>query len=125
MKKTGAFLLPLLIVSASLFFTSCCGKKKTTSTATTTAEVKRDFSAEGYVQAIVSATDLAGCTFLLQIPNDPAGADVMKQFEPSNLKEEFKKDQLAVWVKYSVKKGATSTCMAGPVVDISDIQLRK
>jgi hypothetical protein len=123
MKKISLFLLSMSVVCLLVFLSSCCCKKKATAT-TATAQVKRDFAAEGFVKATVSATDLDGCKFLLQIPSDPAGPDVMKQLEPTNLKEEFKKDQLAVWVKYTVKKGAMSTCMAGTVVDISDIQLR-
>jgi hypothetical protein len=48
-----------------------------------------------------------------------------KKLQPYNLSDEFKKDQLTVWVKYVPKKNVFNSCMAGQVVELSDIQLRK
>lgn len=104
---------------------SCKSKKKAAKDTTAATTPARDFAAEGYTKAMVVYTELDGCNYLLQLEHDPNGADVMKRLEPTNLKEEFKKDQLLVWIKYAPKKGAMSTCMAGPIVEIQDIQLRK
>lgn len=117
MKKL--FLFSLLIFSSSFLVSSCKCKKKATKEPAATTEVKKDFEKEGYVKAIVIYSDLDACRYLLVLANE-------KRLEPSaNLAPEFQQDQLAVWVKYSEKKGGMSACMAGTLIDISDIQIRK
>ena len=123
MKKVIVF--SLLLLPFSFLISSCHSKKKAAAETPVTPEVKRDFEAEGYTKATVIFFELDACRYLLELPHEPNGPDVMKRLEPAVLAEEFKKDQLAVWVKYTVKKGAMSACQAGPVVDIADIQLRK
>lgn len=118
MKKTLFF--SFLIFNFSFLISSCHCKKKTTSeTVIATPEIKKDFEAEGYVKATVVDYQLDACRYLLQLPDE-------KKLEPSpNLSPEFQKDQLAVWVKYIPKKGGMSVCMAGQMIEISDIQIRK
>lgn len=72
---------------------------------------------EGYIKATVVNLTLDGCSWMLQLEDG-------KKLEPVNLKEEFKKDKLNVWIQYQVKKGGMSVCMAGEVITISDIKLR-
>lgn len=100
--------------SMSIISCHCCKK----STSSEVKESKRDFEKEGYVKATVINYTLDGCTFLLQLADE-------KKLEPTNLSADFKKDQLAVWIKYMPKKGGVSICMAGQMVELSDIQIRK
>lgn len=117
MKKI--FLFSLFIINYSFFISSCHCKKKTTSSQNpTSAEQKKDFEQEGYIKAIVINYEVDGCHFLLRLEDG-------KKLEPSSLTDDFKKDQLAVWIKYTPKKNAASVCMAGQIVDLTDIQLRK
>ena len=120
MKKTFKFLLVFFLFNFFfLVFSSChCKKKITSASQPSTAEQKRDFEKEGYVKATVINYEVDGCTFLFKLSDE-------KKLEPTSLSAEFKKDQLAVWIKYTPKKGAVSTCMAGQVVELSDIQIRK
>ncbi len=114
MKKI--FFLAFFLFNFSFLIVSCHCKKKGTET---TTAVKRDFAAEGYVQATVISYEIDACKYLLKVSEE-------KKLEPSPaLSAEFQKDQLPVWVKYTPKKGGMSPCMAGQMVDISDIQLRK
>lgn len=85
----------------------------------------RDFEKEGYMKGTVIFYELDACKYIIQLVSDPTGPDVIKQLEPTNLAAGFQQDQLAVWVKYIPKKGAVSACMAGEIVEITDIQLRK
>ena len=119
MKKLFYFFLSLCFIPYTIYLTSCHCKKKTVSSEnTSTAEVKRDFEKEGYVKATVINYEVDGCAFMLQLEDG-------KKLEPSGLAADFKKDQLAVWIKYIPKKGGASICMAGQMVDLTDIQLRK
>jgi hypothetical protein len=79
---------------------------------------KMDFEKEGYAKATIISYQVDGCTFILQLSDG-------KKLQPYNLSDEFKKDQLTVWVKYVPKKNVFNSCMAGQVVELSDIQLRK
>jgi hypothetical protein len=120
-KKTGmkkVFLFSFFLFTFSFLTVSCHCKKKACFWTNRTVEVKKDFEKEGYVKATVINYTVDGCTFLLQLTDE-------KKLEPTNLSEEFKKDNLPVWIKYSPKKGAVSVCMAGQIVELSDIQLRK
>lgn len=117
MKKFINLFIAVVVLSSTFGISSCKCKKDATKT-TTTAVVK-DFEKEGYVKAIVIYSDLDACRYLLVLANET-------RLEPSaNLATEFQQDQLAVWVKYTEKKGGMSVCMAGTLVDISDIQIRK
>ena len=109
------------ICIGSVFISSCHCKKKAVEVYFSpdgTVQVSRNFEKEGYSKATVISYELDGCTYMLQLDNE-------QKLEPANLAAEFKKDKLAVWIKYSPKKNAASVCMAGQIVEISDIQLRK
>ena len=113
-------IVSLFVICNSLFIVSSCHcKRKATSETSTTPEVKRNFEQEGYVKAMVLYSELDACRYLLVLPNE-------KKLEPSpTLAPEFQKDKLTVWIKYMDKKGGMSVCMAGQMVVISDIQIRK
>ena len=125
MKKIFLSFITLLFISCAFFLNSCCCKKKAATQHLAPTEVKRDFEKEEYTKATVIFYEVDACKYILGLEPDLNGADVVKQLEPTNLGEEFKKDQLLVWIKYIPKKGGISVCMAGPMVDITDIQLRK
>ena len=112
-------IVPFLVVFSFLLFESCHCKKSAT------GSIVKNFAAEGYTKASIQLYQIDGCKFVLQLDSIIKGDDEGKRLEPLNLKEEFKKDKLLVWVKYVVKKGAVSTCMIGQVVDISEMELRK
>lgn len=138
MKKI--ILFSFLIFPFSFLIVSCHCKKKitsaaatTTSTATTTPtnanmsdeeikktqEQQKSFANGGYSRARVIYNNLDGCGYMIQLGDG-------KKLEPSKpLADEFKKDNLDVWVKYATKKGGMSVCMAGEMADITDIHLRK
>lgn len=69
---------------------------------------------DGFVKATVINYTLDGCTFMLQLEDG-------KKLEPVNLKEEFKKDNFKVWIKYQHYKG-NSICMAGEMVTVTAIE---
>lgn len=115
MKKTILFFFLIVIFS---FAMAACHCRKNAADSKTTSEVKRDFEKEGYIKATVINYTVDGCSFLLKLEGD-------KKLEATNLAAEFKKDQLTVWIKYAPNKKAVSICMAGPIVDLSDIQIRK
>ena len=130
-KKIFGLSFFLFFIFSSFSFSSCCGKKESTTTAPEVTETKssqasqRDFEKEGYVKATVVDSEVDACKYLLQLEPVPNGPEVLIRLEPTNLQEEFKKYQLAVWIKYAPKKGAVSSCMAGTIVELSDIQIRK
>lgn len=116
MKKIVSIIFSLFVLHSSFFLAACCGKKK--AIAQSSKEIKRDFENEGYIKATVIFYEVSGCEYVLKLEDE-------KKLEPSNLAADYKKDQLAVWLKYISKKGGMSVCMAGQMVDIIDIQLRK
>ena len=95
-------------------------KKKTSETIVDTHEQN------GFVKAIVINYAVDGCTFMLQ-PGDDAQevltGKVEKKLQPVNLREDFKKDNLKVWIKYQHFKG-NSICMVGEMVTITAIEKR-
>ncbi|MCD6065349.1 MAG: hypothetical protein K0S33_175 [Bacteroidetes bacterium] len=94
-----------LIVLFVLLLAGCKSAKNTT-----------DYAAQGYVKATVIKYEVESCGYLLQLEGE-------KKLMPQNLSEGFKKDGMAVWVKYeTLKKQPMSTCMAGQVVTITDIK---
>ena len=129
MKKL--FLFSFLIFNFSCLIISCHCKKKTTTTSTQATsttpsdsdiqkiqEQQKSYANGGYSRAMIIYYELDGCGYMIQLGDGT-------KLEPTNLKDEFKKDKLDVWVKYTPKKGGASICMAGQIVDITDIQLRK
>jgi len=101
-----------LIFSLSLFlFTANAQEKKKTP----------DYTKEGYVKAIVINYKVENCGFLIEL-NDKAKT----KLAPEKLADDFKKDKLKIWVKYSIaKKQPMGTCMAGQLCEIIDIKKRK
>ncbi|MES2286305.1 MAG: hypothetical protein V4547_11505 [Bacteroidota bacterium] len=68
----------------------------------------------GFVKATIINYALDGCNFMLQLEDG-------KKLEPVNLSEEFRKDNIKVWIKYQHYKG-TSICMAGEMVTVTAIE---
>lgn len=115
-----------LFVVSLCFFSCCLCKKKTTgNTNHHTENSSRDYEKEGYIKGTVVYYEIDACKYIIQLVSDPNGPDVIKQLEPVNLPADFQKDQLAVWIKYIPRKGAVSACMAGEIVEITDIRIRK
>jgi len=72
---------------------------------------------EGFVPAtVLDQTGLDGCTFMLQLESG-------QKLIPLNLKKEFMKSKMQVWVKYK-KEDAMTVCMAGETVRITEIEVR-
>ena len=70
----------------------------------------------GFAKAAIINYAIDGCTFMIQLEDG-------KKLEPVNLQDEFKKDNLKVWIKYKHFKG-NSICMAGEMVTITAIETR-
>jgi hypothetical protein len=70
-----------------------------------------------FTAATIIDFKLDGCSWMLELENG-------KKLQPLNLKSEFQKNDLKVWVKYTIKK-VNGICMAGETVDITEIELRK
>lgn len=105
MKHFAACLILVLAIA------SCKSKSKVN-------EDHTDYAAVGYRVATVLDYQVDGCLWMLQTEDG-------KKYEPQNLDEQFRKDQLKVWVKFVEQKNAITICMAGPVVKITDIKERK
>ena len=93
-------------------------------TFTLNAQAKKqtiNYAQEGYVKATVINYKVDGCGFLLEL------ADKEKtKLAPEKLADDFKKDKIKVWVKYSIaKKQPVGTCMAGKFCEVIDIKKRK
>ncbi len=71
----------------------------------------------GYTKGNIINYSLDGCSWMIEIENN-------KKLEPVNLKEEFKKEGLKVWVKYQHYENY-SFCMAGEMVNITEIEVRQ
>jgi len=80
-----------------------------------------NYAKEGYVKASIINYKVENCGFLIEL------ADKEKtKLAPEKLADDFKKDKIKIWVKYSiVKKQPVSTCMAGKVCEVIDIKKRK
>jgi len=72
---------------------------------------------KGFVKATVKNYTVDGCTWMLF-------SESGKKLQPAKLDAAFQKNDLPVWIQYTVKKGATGICMAGEIVDITAIELR-
>lgn len=71
----------------------------------------------GFTKATVINSTLDGCTWLMELEDS-------KKLEPVNLKEDFKKDGLKVWIQYKHYENF-SFCMAGEMVTITAIEIRE
>lgn len=71
----------------------------------------------GFTKATIINSSLDGCTWLMELEDG-------KKLEPVNLKEDFKKEGLKVWVQYQHYENY-SFCMAGEMVTITAIELRE
>ena len=111
--------LAILIGIVVLGF-SC--KDKTTP-ASTSEPVKKeaavDYAQRKYTRAsVIDMSELSGCGFMLKLENG-------KKLQPTPaLTEDYSVNDMDVWIKYQVKKGAVGICMSGQIVTIMDIQKR-
>ena len=82
---------------------------------------KINYAKEGYVKAKIIKYEVESCGFLIEL------ADKEKtKLSPDKLAEDFKKNNLKVWVKFvPVKKQMMGTCMAGKQCEMVDIRRRK
>ncbi len=105
MKKNIIFLSALFISFIS--FAQEANKKKISNPAK-----------EGYVKALIIKEELENCGFLIQLKDK-------KKLMPDVLSDDFKKNKLKVWVKYTLPKTPpNTTCMAGKSVNIVSILKR-
>ena len=76
---------------------------------------------EGFVKATITDYKVDGCGFLIQL------ADKEKtKLVPDKIANDFKKDKLKVWIKYTLaKKQEMSSCMAGKQCEVIEIKKRK
>jgi len=101
---------------------SCSKKSAPTSKAkdetTEQKTVELDYEKEKFIRAtVVDMSGLDGCTFLLKLEDG-------KKLEPLNLDQAYKKDGLAVWIRYVDSKGSVSICMAGKMVKLIALEKR-
>jgi hypothetical protein len=95
----------LVVLIVLVLLAGCKAKQKAT-----------DYEAQGYVKATVIRYEVESCGYLLQLAGE-------EKLAPQQLDDRFKKDGLAVWIKYTpLKKQPMSTCMAGKAVTITDIK---
>ncbi|MGQ0829062.1 MAG: hypothetical protein ACT4ON_11795 [Bacteroidota bacterium] len=102
-----------IVLITLVIITTACSQK----TGTTQSTVKEQDKA-GFTKATVINYKLDGCSWMLQLEDK-------NRLEPINLKEEFQKENLKVWVQYEIFKEGASICMAGEMVKIIAIELRK
>jgi hypothetical protein len=106
--------IPLIIVLVLFFpFSSCIFLLKGDRHDPEARYISNDF-----IKAEVINYTVDGCTWMLKLEDG-------KKLQPSELKPEFQKNKLKVWIKYVVKKGGVGICMAGEMVNITEIELRK
>ena len=82
---------------------------------------KINYVKEGYEKAIIIDYKVDGCGFMIQLMDKRKS-----KISPDKLPDEFKKEKMKVWIKYSSsKKQPITTCMAGHFCDLIDIKPRK
>ena|ERR1700758_667073 len=102
---------------AFVFFTFSLNAQEANSK---TKPQKINYAKEGYEKAIVINYNVDGCGFMLELMDKRKS-----KISPDKLPDEFKKEKLKVWIKYSAaKKQPVTTCMAGHFCDILDIKKR-
>ena len=71
----------------------------------------------GFTKATIIRSTTDGCSWMIKLEDG-------KMLEPVNLKEEFKKDGLNVWIQYTHYENF-SFCMSGEMVTITAMELRE
>jgi hypothetical protein len=102
--------LIIMVLSAGAILFSCRVAKKGASGGPAV-----DYAAAGYVKAEIKKYEVEACGYLLFLENG-------QKLKPATLGEEFKKEGLTVWIKYTVSKQGISTCMAGQNIVLTDIK---
>jgi hypothetical protein len=77
-----------------------------------------NYRERGYTPATVINYTIDGCSWMLKLEND-------QKLQPLELQPEFQQENLKVWIKYVIKKGAVGICMAGEIVTLTEIVIRK
>ncbi len=101
-----------IILITFIVLTNACSHK-TMSVQSLASEEKANF-----IKATIINYTLDGCGWMLQLEDE-------KKLQPVNLNNEFKKENLKVWVQYQPVKQGMSICMAGEIITITTIELRK
>jgi hypothetical protein len=75
------------------------------------------YTEQGYEEGVIKDdSNIAGCGYSILLANE-------QLITPQNLPDNFKKDNLKVWVKYTVlPKQPITNCMRGKVVNIIAIE---
>ncbi len=71
----------------------------------------------GYTKATIINYTVDGCSWMIKLEDG-------KLLEPVNLKDEFKKDGLKVWIQYKHYENY-SFCMSGEMVIVSAMEIRE
>ncbi len=71
----------------------------------------------GYTKATIINSTIDGCLWMIQLEDG-------KMLEPVNLKDEFKKEGLKVWIQYKHYENY-SFCMAGEMVTVTAMEIRE
>lgn len=69
----------------------------------------------GYTKATVINSNLDGCSWMIELEDG-------RKLEPVNLKDQYKKEGLKVWIQYKHYENY-SFCMAGEMVTITAIEV--
>jgi hypothetical protein len=116
MKKIS-LLLSLLLIALTL---GAQTKQKNTPKPVTPDPLK-----EGFVKATVLKYEVESCGYILVL-DGKTKKDPKIKLQPENMDVKFKKNKLKVWVKYVMPKvQPMTTCMAGQVVKIEEMKIRK
>lgn len=108
-------LLKICMFSGILFFPllqSCKSRKEANKEPIPASAGK---TREGFTKGTVIKYDVDGCTFLISLENG-------NRLHPVNLEEEFQKDGLKIWFRYTFQKEVMTVCMAGEVVKITAME---
>lgn len=73
-------------------------------------------SYQNYTKATINKIDLDGCSWVIILDNG-------KRLEPINLADEFKINNLNIWVQYKTYQG-NSVCMIGEMITVLAIAKR-
>lgn len=104
-------ILRISLMLIILIAASCKSKKEVTTD-------NRDYLKEGFTSGTVINYTLDGCSWMIKL-------DENNMFEPKNLQEEYRKENLKIWFKYTKPKNPVSICMAGDMIEITEIHIRK
>jgi hypothetical protein len=107
----------IVLIALVVFINACSHKTTHTKTAPleTTTKASSAEDKAGFIKATVIKLDLDGCSWMLQLEDG-------KKLEPINLKEEFQKVNLKVWIQYEPFTQGASICMAGEMVKVIAIE---